>query len=240
MDVRQIRIGIGQIDFKIGDLEYNLESLQDILDMAKEVQVDILVLPELANSGYYFESKDQAYELAERIPTGSYSQALIKWSAEERMVVAGINELGDEGLYNSAAIMANGEHLATYRKYHLWGPEKDLFLVGPESPLVLEYGGMGLSVIICYEWNFPERVKDEASEGAQLILHPLMSSNYRWQDGMKRNARTNGVYTASANRVGKEGNHTFSGGSTIIDPKGKILLEMDATRRDVGWSDISL
>ncbi len=233
-----MRLGLAQMDLKLGDIDYNVTQAMALLDIAKDNCVDVLVLPEMANSGYYFDSYEEVKKHSEKIPTGPLSKELIKWSRKERLVIAGINESAEDGLYNSAAIIANGKHLGTYRKHHLYGPENEWFLRGPFEPPVIKHSGLVFSVIICFEWNFPARIESPVSKGANLIFHPVNSSNYRWRDAMQNIAIDNCVFTASANRVGREGDYTFSGGSSIINPQGKIVLKMDSQSHQVGWTDI--
>jgi predicted amidohydrolase len=226
------------MELKLGDIEYNVKQAMVLLDNAEDNYVDVLVLPEMANSGYYFDSYEEVKKYSERIPTGPLSKELIKWSRKGRLVVAGINESTDDGLYNSAAIFANGKHLRTYRKHHLYGPEKKWFLRGPFELPVIKHNELVFSVIICFEWNYPARIKSASTKGAKLVLHPVNSSNYRWRDAMRNIAIDNGVFTASANRVGREGDFTFSGESSIIDTQGELILKMDSQSHQVGWIDI--
>jgi predicted amidohydrolase len=226
------------MELKLGDIEHNVKQAMVLLDNAKDNSVDVLVLPEMANSGYYFDSYEEVKTHSEKIPTGPLSQELIKWSRNKRLVVAGINESTEDGLYNSAAIIADGKHLGTYRKHHLYGPEKEWFLKGPFEPPVIKYNEFTFSVIICFEWNFPARIKSASTKGANLIFHPVNSSNYRWRDAMRNIATDNGVFTLSANRVGREGDVTFSGESSIINPQGKLILQMDSQSHQIGWIDI--
>ncbi len=223
---------------KLGDVDYNVKMAKELLKDAKKEHVDILVLPEMANSGYYFDSYEEVRKHAEEIPGGQLSRELIMWSKNGGLVVAGINECAEEGIYNSAAIIANGKHLGTYRKHHLYGPEKNWFLKGPAEPQVIQHKSLSFSVVICFEWNFPARIRQAAAKGAKLILHPINSSTFHWRDAMREIAIENGVFTASANRVGREGNCTFAGESSIIDPNGKIVLKMDSHSHQVGWVDI--
>jgi len=226
------------MELKLGDVDNNVAKAKELLDDAKNDHVDVLVLPEMANSGYYFDTVEDVKRSSEKIPTGPLSKELLKWSRNGCLVVAGVNEYSADGLYNSAAIMANGIHLGTYRKHHLFGSEKEWFLRGPNEPQIFRYDNLEFAVIICFEWNYPERIRNAAKKGAKVILHPVNSSNYHWRDAMRTIAIDNGVFTASANRVGREGDCTFSGESSIVDPNGDIILKMDAQSHDVEWIDI--
>ena len=234
-----MRIGLGQMELKLGDIDFNIKQTQEILDAARDDKVDIVFLPELANSGYTFASKEEAMNWSEEIPEGPYSKSLIDWSKNGGLVVAGINERTKEGLYNSAAIIGDGRHLATYRKYNLFDPEKRWFLQGPSDQLVFEYKNITCGVIICVEWRYPERTRKASELGAQLILHPV-NSGARHYDTMCDLASENGVYIASANRVGQEHDFKFTGGSAIFSPEGEIILEMDSRSHMLGWADITI
>jgi predicted amidohydrolase len=228
------------MELKLGDIDYNVKQAKVLLDVAEQNCVDVLVLPEMANSGYFFDSYEEVKKHSEKIPTGPLSEELIKWSRKGRLVVAGINESTEDGLYNSAAIIADGNHLETYRKHHLYGTEKNWFLRGPFEPQVVKYNELVFSVIICFEWNYPARVRGAVAKGVRLILHPVNSGNYRWRDAMRTIAIENGVFTASANRVGREGDCNFSGESSIMDPNGEIILRMDSQSHKVEWIDIEI
>ncbi|MFW9850556.1 MAG: nitrilase-related carbon-nitrogen hydrolase [Candidatus Thorarchaeota archaeon] len=233
-----MRIGVGQLDLKCCDVEYNINQTAMILEDATANLIDVLVLPEMTNSGYYFDSQDEAWMSSETIPEGPFSKILLEWSKNRGLVLAGINEQASDILFNSAVVFASGKHLGTYRKINLFGSEKEWFKTGPQEPFVVEHEGYSYGSIICFEWNFPELIASSAREGAQIILHPLNSGIERWRDAMRKSAIENRVITASANRVGVERGRQFSGGSTIIGSNGKILLKMDSKSTKLGWVDI--
>ena len=90
------------------DVHENMSRLKSILKLAGDDEVDVLVLPELCNSGYMFENLEEAKFGSEKIPTGSFSEELQSWSKKNRLVVAGICEETEKGLFNSAGVFANG------------------------------------------------------------------------------------------------------------------------------------
>ncbi|NHI88755.1 MAG: hydratase, partial [Candidatus Thorarchaeota archaeon] len=100
-----MRLGLAQMELRLGDIDYNVEQAKYLLGNAESNHVDILVLPEMANSGYYFNSYEEVERASEKIPSGPLSRELVKWSRNGHLVVAGINESAEEGLYNSAAVM---------------------------------------------------------------------------------------------------------------------------------------
>ena len=233
-----LRLGVGQTDLKLGDIEYNISQTLKILEDATKSNIDVLVLPELANSGYCFDSKEEAVSASETILRGVYSRLLRDWSKGGGFVVAGILEREGEILFNSAAAFAKGKFVGVYRKAHLYGDENVWFQPGDKEPPVFEFNGFQIGMMICFEWMFPEMARILALQGAQIILHPTNSSSAFWRTAMKVRSAENRVFTASSNRIGRERWFPFSGGSQITNPRGKGLLKMKRDESGVGWIDI--
>lgn len=211
---------------QIGDIEENLTRVKSILEVAEKTDVDVLVLPELCNSGYVFKEISEATDSAESIPQGPFSKELLAWSSSGRLVVAGICERTRDGLYNSAAVFGDGEHIITYRKIHLFLDEADWFKAGQDEPPVIEHRGYRFGVMICFDWIFPEVARVLALKGAQVILHPANLVLPYCQDAMITRSIENRVFTATANRMGTERGVKFSGRSQITDIKGNRLCQM--------------
>ena len=221
-----MKLAVGQIEPQICNVEENLTRVKSILEEAEKADVDVLVLPELCNSGYVFNEISEATDSAESIPEGPFSKELLVWSRSGRLVVAGICERTSDGLYNSAAVFGDGEHIITYRKIHLFLDEADWFKGGQDEPPVIVYRGYRFGVMVCFDWIFPEVARVLALEGAQVILHPANLVLPYCQDAMITRSIENRVFTATANRIGTERGVKFSGLSQITDIKGNRLCQM--------------
>ncbi len=211
---------------QICNVEDNLTRVRSILDQAEKTNVDVLVLPELCNSGYVFKDISEATKSAESIPEGPFSKELLAWSSADRLVIAGICERTKEGLRNSAAVFGNGEHIITYRKIHLFLDEADWFKAGQDEPPVIEHGGFRFGIMVCFDWIFPEVSRVLALKGAQVILHPANLVLPYCQDAMITRSIENRVFTVTANRTCTERGVKFSGRSQITDVKGNRLCQM--------------
>jgi predicted amidohydrolase len=233
-----LRLGVGQTNLRLGDVDYNIDQTSKLLETASESNVDVLVLPELANSGYCFDTMEEAKKTSENIPRGPYSRLLRKWSKSGGFVLAGMLEREYDILFNSAAAFANGKFFGVYRKVHLYGDENTWFQPGNKEPPVFDFEDFRIGVLICFEWMFPEMVRILALQGAQIILHPTNSGSAFWRTAMRTRSVENRVFTASSNRIGKERWFPFSGGSQITNPRGKRLLKMKRDESGVGWVDI--
>ena len=233
-----MRIAVGQMEPSLMDIGENLSKVKSLLKEAEENQVDVLVLPELCNSGYVFENLEEAESTAEVIPSGIFSNELLSWSRKNRLVVAGICERTPEGLYNSAAVFAQGKHCTTYRKIHLFLNERDWFIEGEEEPPVVEFMNAKFGVMICFDWAFPEVARVLALKGAHVILHPSNLVLPYCQHAMVTRSIENSVYTATANRIGTERGIEFSGSSQITNTTGTRVATLSGEEVGIAFVDI--
>ncbi len=235
-----MRLAVGQMKPQIANVEDNISRVQELLQEATKRSVDVLVLPELCNSGYVFQNIEEAEDSAEEIPIGPMSSELLAWSRGGRLVVAGLCERTNRGLYNSAGIFANGKHITTYRKIHLFLDEKSWFLAGDEEPPVIEFKGSKFGVMICFDWIFPEVARILALKGSQAILHPSNLVLPFCQDAMITRSIENRVFTATANRIGVEREISFSGHSQITSPGGQRLVKLNGKEEGIAFFDVDL
>ena len=118
-----MKAGFYQFAPRFGDMKYNL---QKVIDAAAPVETDLLVLPELFNTGYQFTSKEEAKSLSEKIPSGDTANTLIKLSAKKKVyIAAGIAEYSEGKIYNSAVLTGPDGLIGVYRKIHLFYLEKN-------------------------------------------------------------------------------------------------------------------
>src|SRR5262249_51094774 len=139
---------------------------------ARAAGVDVLVVPELATTGYGIG--DALFELAEK-PGGGQARA-IGAAAEELglTIVAGFPERAGDAIYNAALVATPAGARHVYRKCQLYGDyEKRRFARGPVAPEIFEIsGGVRLGVLICFDVEFPEHVRRLVRAGADLIAVP--------------------------------------------------------------------
>lgn len=233
-----MRLAISQLNPQVGDVDENLVRVNSILEEAERAYADVLVLPELTNSGYVFENKEEAMNSSEIIPNGLMCQEFCEWSKKDKLIIAGICEKTEKGLYNSAVAFSNGNYLTTYRKIHLFLNERDWFLPGKNEPPVISFRNYRFGIMICFDWAFPEIARILTLKGAQVLLHPANLVLPYCQDAMITRSIENRVFTATANRVGEERNIKFAGASQITDPKGNRLVRMSSEEIGIRIADI--
>lgn len=212
----------------LGNLEGTINRLARLLPQA--ARAALVVLPELCNSGYNFQSVEQAWKASEPID-GPFVQFLTAACRTYGFhVVSGLNERAENCLYNSAVLIGPTGYLGRYRKLHLFMNEKDFFQPGDEGlpvfDLALGSESWGVGMLVCFDWLFPEAWRLLALKQADIICHPsnLVLPGLA-QRAVPVHAVINRVYVATANRIGTEGNLTFTGMSTIASPQGNVLVQ---------------
>lgn len=223
------RIGYLQFEPVLGDIPANRLRISAALEA---VEADLLVLPELAFTGYSLVDRKQALALAEN-PDDSESVNLLTGIALRTgaHIVAGFAEKvvmdGRETTYNSSVLVGPDGLVATYRKIHLFGFEAELFDPGDRPPEVYDIGGLKVGMMICFDWFFPETARLLALAGADVIAHPANLVLDWCQKSMIVRCLENNLFAVTANRYGTEtrqGNSlTFTGGSQITAPLSRIL-----------------
>jgi len=229
---RRVRIAVAQYAPRVGDLEHNRAQAVRWAREAAAQGAQLAVLPELASSGYTFESEAEAQACAEELSSGATVAALVDVARQSGMhIVCGVDELDGDCRHNSAVLLGPSGVLATYRKLHLFYDEQTWFRPGTSLPVVeLPFGRVGM--VICYDLWFPEAARALALAGADIVAVPT-----NWVASFKRTvydergfcqgnyvamatAAQNGVVMACADRIGEERGLTFLGASIIVGADG--------------------
>ena len=226
----KLRIACLQMEPIVGRKEHNVESSLELIERAAAGGANLVVLPELCNSGYVFETREEANALAEEVPGGPTTKAWMQIAAKHKLViVAGIAEREGDSLYNAAAIVGPNGLLGRYRKNHLWGAENLFFEPGNLGMPVFRIGAGRIACAICYDIWFPETFRLAALQGADLLCVatnwvpmpqqpatlPVMA-NILAMGG----AHSNSMFVAAADRVGVERGQPFLGNSIIVSHTG--------------------
>lgn len=244
-----MKVACCQVSIAIGDRDGNRERLRRAVESAAAGGAGIVVLPELANSGYVFADATEARSLAEP----SDGPTVTGWAELARrldvVIVGGFCELDPDGLVrNSAVVVDPSGTRALYRKAHLWDREKLVFIPGDAPPPVVDTGYGRIAVMICYDLEFPEWVRLAALGGADLLCAPVNWPRLPRPDGERPSevirvqaaAATNRMFIAVADRVGDERGVGWVGGTVIIDPDGWPVRDLVLGRESTVAADLDL
>src|SRR4051794_34479948 len=121
---RPVGVGVAQLDLEAGAVELNRTRCVAAIDEAASAGAELVVLPELASSGYRLDDRQGALAVAETIP-GPATEAWTAAAARHGCwVVGGVCERDGDGLFNTAAVVGPDGPVARYRKLHLFAGEK--------------------------------------------------------------------------------------------------------------------
>ena len=147
-----MKVAFIQFNPVFGEIEENIEKAVTLI---QRTDAEIIVLPELFNTGYLITSKKEAFDLSEPLPGGKTTEELSAIARKKNVhIVAGLIERHAEDLFNSAVVISPSGYLGKYRKIHLFNEEK----------LWFQPGDLGFSVLLTPETG----VRDPS--GRQLIF----------------------------------------------------------------------
>jgi predicted amidohydrolase len=166
-----VRIAVAQYAPRLGELDWNRAEAVRYATTAAERGARLIVLPELASSGYVFHSTEEAKAASETVG-GPFTTALHDLCARfDCVIVAGFSEHADLARHNSAVVVGPAGPLGVYRKVHLFNDEQSWFLPG-DGLVVAETPVGKVGVLICYDLRFPEAARELTLAGAEFIAVP--------------------------------------------------------------------
>jgi NAD+ synthase (glutamine-hydrolysing) len=223
-----MRLALAQIDTVVGDLDGNRDLILARIEEARAAGADLVVLPELAVTGYPPE------DLLLRPGFVRAARASLEQiAAETHGIVALVGvPLLDGELYNACAICADGAVAGWAKKWHLpnYGvfDEKRYFTPGSDLALI-EVAGTRVGITICEDMWIPGPPTTElAAAGAELIVN-LSASPFHVGRAQEREAiftaraQESGVRVALCNAVGGQDELVFDGHSFLIESDGTVL-----------------
>jgi len=229
--------------------------------IAAQKGAQLVVLQEL-HRGLYFCQQEMAvqFDLAETIP-GPTTQSLGALAQELNIViVASLFEKRAVGVYHNTAVVIerDGSIAGKYRKMHIPDDpgyyEKFYFTPGDLGfhPIQTSVGSLG--ILVCWDQWFPEAARLMAMAGAELLIYPtaigwdtnepdpnMNTEQYNaWQTIQRSHAVANGLHVVSVNRVGREADQQFWGGSFVANPFGSLLYLASHDKEEVHVQEIDL
>ncbi len=191
-----------------------------------EPDIDLILLPELWNVGFFEHERFQ--QEAEKLNGPTYTALAEKALKYNTYIYGGtIVEKADGNLYNTALFIdRKGELLAKYRKIHLFtyfGAKEGEYITPGDEPVVVNTDLANFGLTTCYDLRFPELYRQEAEAGAEIFLVTACWSFPRLENWVVLNqarAAENVAYLISCNTAGKVRGETHLGHSMVVDPWG--------------------
>lgn len=243
--MRQIRIGMAQINTTVGDFSGNLGKIKENIAQAKSLGVDLITFPELAICGY--PPEDLLFKPQFIRENMNCLDKVVASSAGITVVVGFVDS--KEDIYNAAAVINDGKLIGIYHKIYLpnYGvfDENRYFRAGNECAVYM-VSGVGVGVNICEDiWYEGGPATIQAYSGAELIVN-ISASPYHFGKGNFRQrmistrASDNVAIFAYNNLVGGQDELVFDGNSMVLDEKGVLLARGKQFEEDLIVIDLDI
>lgn len=219
-----MHVHLAQLDTVWEDRPANLLAAERaIADVAPG---DLVLLPEMFDTGFSFNIERTADTRSE---TGAFLSALA--ARLGATVLGGTTALGHDGRGRNRALVfgPSGEELARYDKVHpfSFGRESERF-TGGDRVVVFDWGGVRVCPVVCYDLRFPELFRAGLDLGAEMfcvIANWPSARVHHWRSLLVARAIENQAYVAGVNRAGSDPHLEYPGASTLIDPRGDVVVE---------------
>ena len=211
--------------------------------------VRLLAFPEFAHAAPIYQTVDELREkLAVEVPnehTEIYTRLAKEygcWIQTGSFIEHDPNY--PEHLFNTTALVGPNGVISKYRKVNPWIPWEvhssphDIpgYNEEPFPVAQTEIGNIG--VAICYDWLFPETIRQIAFNGAEVIIRvsaymdPWGTAQPMdwWTSVNRTRALENSTYVVAANQGASLSHYppfSWPGGSMVVDFDGRILAQAD-------------
>lgn len=228
--------------------EVNLKKILYYISEAAKNKAELVAFPEFMM--LYTTSKQTSQQLAILAETikGNFVQSIAKAAKENHIQIVGSfyeKSTKKDRVYDTSFVVSkSGKIISTYRKIHLYDAlgfrESNKMMPGSKisKPVKTSIGKIGM--MICYDLRFPEMSRSLASAGSEILVIPSAwvkgeMKEEHWLTINKTRAIENGCYVISPDQVG----NIYCGRSVVVDPYGKILLDMKK-KQGIGYVNIDL
>ena len=241
-----LRIALAQLNVTVGDLAGNRAKVAEAILRAEAWQADVVLVPELALTGY--PPEDLLLKPAFVEENLVALRGLRRRTRGITALVGFVDRDRQGRLYNAVAVLRRGRHAATYHKQCLpnYGvfDERRYFVPGAQ-PLIVTIGGARLGVTICEDLWEPGPAAALAKAGAQAILNCSASPYHAGKCTERRRlfaqrARTHRAAIAYCNMVGGQDELVFDGASIALDASGRVLGRGRQFQEDLVLIDLPL
>ena len=228
--------------------ETNLKKILNYISKAAQNKATLVAFPEFMM--FYTNSSQTPKQLASLAETisGNFVTTIANTAKENHIQVIGSfyeKSTKKNRVYDTSFVIdKSGKVISTYRKIHLYDAlgfrESDKMISGSKiaKPVKTSVGKVGL--MICYDLRFPEMSRSLAVAGSEVLVAPSAwvkgdMKEEHWLTINKTRAIENGCYVIAPDQVG----NIYCGRSIVVDPYGKILLDMKK-RQGIGYVNIDL
>ena len=244
--MRELRIGLAQLNPTVGDLEGNFQRIVAAIERARGLGVEVLALPEMVVTGYPPEDLLLKPSFIERAIECTHE--LLPHTAGLTVVVGTVDR--DVDLYDAAAVLHDGRWMGTYRKHYLpnYGVfDENRYFMSAQRNAVFARGRAVIGLSICEDIWFPGGpIEEQVIRGGAEVIINISASPYHAGKAQARKrmlctrAADNLVVVCYCNLVGGQDEILFDGASLIVNEQGQVLAEGGMFAEDLVIADVDL
>ena len=220
-----MKVGCIQMNVGFGKVEENFERAENLIREAAAKGAEIVVLPEMWNTGYALEKLP---ELADR--HGERTKAFLQKLSSELTIhiVGGSVAIERDGKFYNTMYVYNceGELVSEYSKVHLFRlMDEEKYLEAGNCMNRFALGEIEAGGVICYDIRFPEWLRAHALAGANVLFVSAQWPTPRidhWKTLLQARAIENQCFVIAVNRISRNPDN-FNGQSMVIEPWGEVL-----------------
>jgi predicted amidohydrolase len=233
-----MKISLVQTDIEWENKKANFNRYESLLK-GLEGKTDVVVLPEMFNTGFSMNSGDLAESM-----NGETMNWMGEITSRNGFGMIGSIIIKEQGrYYNRLIFMKPDGSYTTYDKGHLFRMEKEnLFYTRGSSTVIDSYRNWNFSLQICYDLRFPVWSRNRKNNYDILVYianWPAARRNV-WNTLLMARAIENQCYILGVNRIGKDGNGIdYCGDSVVIDPRGNVVVKSKLNAEEVITCEIS-
>lgn len=224
-----MKISCIQMRVVCADPDANFARVSALTKRAMRKKPDVILLPELWNTGFAPRGIDPKLADEDGARTRSFCATLAKKHSVNLVAGSVLTRKGG-ALYNTAYVFDRaGNCVAEYDKVHLFSPSGEGEMYTPGDKLVtFSLDGVVCGVMICYDLRFAELARALALNGTKVLFIPAEWPRQRTSQMLtllRARAIENQLFAALANGCGEAPGTGFGGKSVIVDPLGNTLAK---------------
>ena len=239
-----MKVSCIQMDMQFAEPNKNLARAINLIRQASENGIDVAVLPETWNTGFF--PRDYLDKLADndgRRTKESFGALAMELGIN--IVAGSVTNRRSDGIYNTAYVFdRRGFCVAEYDKTHLFSPmQEDIYFRKGNHTCTFELDGVRCALIICYDIRFPELTRTMTVKGVDMLFMvsqwPLVRVPHL--DALTRaRAIENQMFVVCCNSAGKAGETVYGGNSSVTDPWGKVIAHASGAGEEIICADCDM
>jgi len=244
---KDLRVTTLQTSLFWEDAAKNINYFNKQLEIIKRNSTDIIVLPEMFNTGFTMNAEKVA-----ELESGFTMQWMNDVASNLNTSICGSLIIKEKNKFYNRFIWMNPDgSYQSYDKRHLFrmGGEDKIFTSGKES-VVIECKGWVICPQVCYDLRFPVWSRNRIEKEGKNIVYDYdillyvaswpAARKFAWQQLLIARAIENQAYLVGVNRIGKDGLGTaYNGESVILDPLGQ-KINKSSTKKSIETVSLSL